>query len=638
MSKQGRMVLAVALVLGLAALGLVGVRRFRTKEPGRHGGAGFVKLEVPAAGYSLFDLGVVDANGDGNLDLFTTNHNARQTLAFGDGLGGFADGLVSSGLSQDPRFPAAEDADAEPALSSPGLYIYWYRRKLHVRGHGLESVESVRGRLEVTSSVVVRSQEGFRLDTTAKEVAPGLTRTRLRFEAQTGAGDRLLALRPRFIGVAVSFELDKRLPLASIYVGAGRVSPPAHRFTLFLKDRHGVAWADSDGDGRMDLFIARGGLKGEMKNFPETYSDELFRHTDGSFEDVTKTSGLAKQSCRARQVAWVDFDRDGRLDLYISCRNGAPQLHRQIARGPFAEVAAAAGLDTAADGSFLWLDADSDGDQDLFVAGAPAFRLYRNEGGRFQAEPIESGAAAAGPDSRRARPLGRPTVADYDTDGDLDIFVASPRGTALLLNEQGRYRLIEPPSLGLPAKARTANWVDFDNDGLMDLHLIPGGLYRQRPEGRFEATGWLDPQREAGSPIVDARCTWADFDNDGFRDLLMAVLEEKNRSGKRWTTSLYRNPGSKHHWLEIRLIGLPGNREALGARVTLRTVTGKQTGQPVGAAEGSLYSQGHYRLYFGLGDEQGVESVRVTWPDGKVQEVRRPRLDRLLEIPYQPAN
>ena len=146
MSKQGRMVLAVALVLGLAALGLVGVRRFRTKEPGRHGGAGFVKLEVPAAGYSLFDLGVVDANGDGNLDLFTTNHNARQTLAFGDGRGGFTDRLSSSGLSQDPQFPAAEDSDTEPALSSPGLYIYWYRRKLHVRGHGLESVESVRGR------------------------------------------------------------------------------------------------------------------------------------------------------------------------------------------------------------------------------------------------------------------------------------------------------------------------------------------------------------------------------------------------------------------------------------------------------------------------------------------------------------
>jgi hypothetical protein len=498
-------------------------------------------------------------------------------------------------------------------------------------------MEGVRGRLEVTSPVVVRSQEGFRVDTTGKEVAPEVVRTSLRFEAQAGGGDALLVLRPRFIGVAVSFELDKGLPLSSVYVGASRISPSAHRFELGLKDRHGAAWADWDGDGRTDLFIARGGLKGEMKNFPEVYSDELFRATGRGFEDVTKTSGLTKQSCRARQVAWVDFDRDARLDLFINCRNGPPQLHRQIAPGRFRDVAATVGLDKAEDGAFLWLDADSDGAPDLFVASAPAFRLYVNEAGRFRAETIEPGAAPAGPDSRRARPFGRPTAADFDSDGDADVFVASPRGNALLLNEQGRYRVLAPPSLGLPASARTASWVDFDNDGLVDLHLIPGGLYRQRPEGRFEATGWLDPQREAGSPIVEARATWADFDNDGFRDLAMAVLEEKNRPAKRWTTSFYRNPGSKRRWLEVRLIGPPGNREGLGAQVTLRTAAGKQTSQAVGAAEGSHYSQGHYRLYFGLGDEPAIESLRVTWADGKMQEVRKPRLDQLLEIPYQPA-
>jgi hypothetical protein len=184
--------------------------------------------------------------------------------------------------------------------------------------------------------------------------------------------------------------------------------------------------------------------------------------------------------------------------------------------------------------------------------------------------------------------------------------------------------------------------VDYDNDGLPDLFSFPQGLFRQRSDHTFEQTGLLafDPEEYPA-----AVANWFDLDNDGKRDLLLAV--NPGRSGKRpwwrvfgqpkeerprgWQLKLFRNVGASGHWLQVRVGGTNGNRQAIGARVTVVTRSGTQT-QEVGGAEGAFFSKGHYRTYFGLGADAQATAVRVRWPDGHEKELRDVKGDRLLVV------
>src|SRR5262249_7633273 len=153
------------------------------------------------------------------------------------------------------------------------------------------------------------------------------------------------------------------------------------------------------------------------------------------------------------------------------------------------------------------------------------------------------------------------------------------------------------------------------------------GLFRQRRDHTFEATGLLAlPPQKYMAAIVN----WADFDNDGRRDALLALNE--NFALWRWWEKLYKNSADKltgaedkfawklvayrnaiangNHWLEVRLAGKRGNAQAIGARVTLENPEGRQT-QVVGLNDGAFFSQGHYRLYFGLGAQYGAEKMTI---------------------------
>jgi hypothetical protein len=235
---------------------------------------------------------------------------------------------------------------------------------------------------------------------------------------------------------------------------------------------------------------------------------------------------------------------------------------------------------------------------------------------------------------------GKLIVADYDGDGDLDAFSVSKKGNTLLSNANGRYSPVDAASVGLPPESVSGNWVDYDNDGLTDFFSVPEGLFRQREDHKFVATNLLVlPSRKYMAAISN----WADLDNDGTRDALIAV--EENPSFWRWWEKpfispehlfkwqflAYRNVGAVNHWLEIKLTGSAGNRQAIGARVTVVTPGSQQT-QEVGINEGAVYSQGHYRLYFGLGPDKRVETVKIRWPDGYQQELKDIAGDTLLVI------
>jgi hypothetical protein len=270
--------------------------------------------------------------------------------------------------------------------------------------------------------------------------------------------------------------------------------------------------------------------------------------------------------------------------------------------------------------------------------------LYRNQAGSFTQENIVRRTAA------EAKKIGQSggnywfydgkfTLSDYDADGDLDAFSSSKRGNVLLRNDRGQLTAIGLDTVGLPQTSSTASWVDFDNDGLPDLHLVPQGLFRQRENHHFEETGLLASPPEQHQAAI---CNWLDFDNDGRLDVLCALDEnpdfkrwwewsrEPKRKG-RWEVSALRNAGPQNHWLQVELDGGPGNRQGIGAQVTVVTADRQQT-QEVGATEGSFFSQGHYRLHYGLGDSASPVRIAVRWSDGARQEMPNAAVDRLIKI------
>jgi hypothetical protein len=614
----------------------------------------------------LFDLGIVDADGDGDYDVFTSNHNYRQTILLAQPQGGYHDTLTAWGLDQNRDFPGWEQSFTAPVMDRPGLYIYWLGETLTLRAQGLDANQLVAGTLKMFSKIDVLRSQGFQLKQHTRAVADSpIPQTVIEFSVR---GDGQLELSPLSRGVPTDIEINPALATSKIFVGNQRTSPAGHVFSPFLRDRHGLAWADINADGHLDIAITRGGVGGTLRKLPQDLrqliQDELFvSDTATRFMDRTAALGITKKDCSGRHVEWVDFDADGRLDLFINCQDRGKsqgvfpkQLWRQDSDGRFQDVATEVGLGLPGHelNDFVWLDAEGDGDLDLLTTEGKGFFLFRNGSNHFQQEFIAKGAFAradvaglTGETNNYWRFDGKLSTADYDADGDLDIFAASKQGNSLLVNEQGRFVLTAPAASGLPAKSVAATWVDYDNDGLTDLYTLPGGLYRQEASHRFHASRLLTvPSHKYHAAIVH----WYDRDNDGKRDLLVAMNE--NNSLWRWwekpfktwddrfvwTLAAYRNLGSAHHWLNIDVKGPAGNRQAIGARVTVTTPQGDQV-QEVGGNDASYFSQGHYRLYFGLGPHARADRVHVRWSDGRSADYTNVAADRLLTlVPPTPAN
>jgi hypothetical protein len=602
----------------------------------------YAELGVPIQDYDLFDVGVVDINDDDLLDIFTANHSSRQSLLLNVGEGHFRDVLTAMDLDQDRRFPGSEDSLQEPEIDKPGLYIYRTNKWLHIRAHAVDKVTPVQGTLVFPWPATVREAPAT-IKISENSDSSGAIFTTVDFSLH---GDQELVLvgAEDIVEIPHSVMLNKSVDLSEVYIGMNRIPPDLHQFELMWRDRHGMAWSDYDGDGDIDLFMSRGGIKGRLDAFPFAISDELFKRIGPRYVDHTESSGLRKGNCPSRQVSWVDFDSDGDLDLYISCGRGTDpifpnQLFRHEDGHQFVDVAAELGLDFASASVFAWVDSDTDNDMDLLSVEDGGFFHYLNDGGEFEKRSI-------GTDLSPAKTY-KLTIADFDNDGDFDAFAVHGIQSILLLNTNGKYSVQVPSSLGLPDRARTANWVDYDNDGLIDLHVVPGGMYRQSPNHTFLKANILDYKGQHAK-IVDARSTWFDVDNDGYRDVILAAQTGpdlwqralRRLAGRtpnlsdRWQSSFFQYAGStNYHWLQIQLDGPAHNRQAIGARAYVTTSSGTQM-QQVGSAEGSQFSQGHYRLYYGTAESTNVSEVRVVWPDGQTQRLQNPAVDQLLHIVY----
>ena len=226
---------------------------------------------------------------------------------------------------------------------------------------------------------------------------------------------------------------------------------------------------------------------------------------------------------------------------------------------------------------------------------------------------------------RAGREAGQIALGDYDNSGTLDVLVTGKRRLVLLANRRGRLRPVSS-GLGLPRSAAAASFVDYDNDGRLDVSLAPQGLYRwDRRRGRYTATGVLRRPR-TGYAIVE----WMDYDNDGRRDPLIATSKREFSPSSRITR--HRNTTRAGHWLEVELTGSVRNRQAFGSSATVHLSRGREITQWVGQNDDARHSQGHYRLYFGLGGTRIVRRLVVRWPGGEKTRLRRVRGDRLLRI------
>lgn len=292
-----------------------------------------------------------------------------------------------------------------------------------------------------------------------------------------------------------------------------------------LADNHetrAAAWGDFDADGDPDLYVG----------FADPALPARVYRNDQKGSRFTNVAAAIGVNLRgvARQPAWVDYDGDGDLDLFAAFRDVANRLLRND-HGRFVDVTAASGIgDTRKTVSAVWWDFDRDGDLDLFTANqeGEANGLYRQERGRFTDVAVAMGVAGT---PRPAADGGvGPSVADFDLDGDFDLFVANYGPSALYRNEAGQSfaEVSKASGIDLSGHGVTSAWGDLDSDGLPDLYVgnfIAGQpLYRDALFVNGGAVGGLAAFAAALPDLMlkhDAThgVQFVDFDGDGRIDL-----------------------------------------------------------------------------------------------------------------------
>lgn len=438
----------------------------------------------------------------------------------------------------------------------------------------------------------------------------------------------------------------------------------------------GCCVGDYNNDGLADLYVTNYG------------ANVLYRNNgNGTFTDVTHHAGvsgnwdspvagrgpraLAQRPQFSSGCAFVDYDADGYLDLYVVNYvqfdiNANPECTRQGIRtyctpealsgdadilyhnngdGIFTDVTTKTGI-AASLGKGLGVvcgDIDNDGDVDIFVANdtTPNF-LYRNNGdGTFTEDALFAGVALS-EEGRAYSGMGA-NLGDFDNDGYLDIVITNfqDQVNSLYRNAQNGFfnDVSFAASIGeqsLPYLAWGVDFVDFNNDGWLDLFVANGhlddniaeidpvGIYAQ-PNQLFwnNKDDTFEVAEVTLSPRVSRGAAFGDIDNDGDVDIVVANLKD--------TPTVLRNDGGNtRHWLRVKLVGTHCTRDAIGARVTV--VAGDLT-QIRDAKSGSGYlSQNDLQLHFGLGDVKQVDKVTVRWLCGQIETFEDVKTNQVFVI------
>ncbi len=458
----------------------------------------------------------------------------------------------------------------------------------------------------------------------------------------------------KFVPPISTGEAPPSVPLNRLYRnrGDGTFEDVTERAGVGAPGRFstGAAAADYDNDGDTDLYVC---------NYGES---QLFRNNgNGTFTDVTKTAGVADPGRFAVTATFVDYDRDGFPDLYVGnyivfdpkynlfyapdgfpgplAYKGQPdRLYHNRRDGTFEDVSASTGIAQAVGRamSVVAADYDADGDDDVYVTNdATENFLFRNEGGRrFEQVALLSGVAYNGMGDSTASMAA--DFGDYDGDGRLDLFVSDNSFSSLYRNEGGIFADVVTTSGIAASNAQFVGWgsffFDFDNDGDLDIFKVNSDLSRlfgqehqmleNRGDGTFEDVS--DRLGEYFGRELRGRGTaHLDFDDDGDLDVVVANLGSP--------AVLLRNDGGhRKHWLSVRLAGGARSRDSLGAAV--RITAGGRTQVAFRRSASGYLSQNDPRLHFGLGEASVVDRVEVQWPSGRKQALEKVPANHVLVL------
>jgi hypothetical protein len=377
-------------------------------------------------------------------------------------------------------------------------------------------------------------------------------------------------------------------------------------------------WVDIDNDGSLDLYV-------------DNFQKDVIYHNQfpDKFEDITGKLNLQQ----GNRAVWADYDGDGWIDVYITraddfhrhAESPPNLLYRNTGKMNFCELSHQAGVGGRDDSySSNWIDYDLDGDLDLYVSNSneQPNRFYRNEGnGTF--EDISENLTIVDND-------GNSFWADYDNDGLFDLFIAEGEKSRLYKNlDDGHFE--DVTEIALTARfncgSNDATWVDFDNDGYLDLYFRDSCdsssqsepvLYRNNADGTF-----ADVANDIGLKPCEENhgFAWGDFEDDGDLDL---YLLNRNRN------ILYRNEGNQNNHIDLVLTGNQSNRFGIGALVKVVTGDLVQTHAiGIGLDHSASLAQS---LHFGLSDFRSIDSIIVRWPSGVVQDTANIAVNQKIRL------
>ncbi len=436
----------------------------------------------------------------------------------------------------------------------------------------------------------------------------------------------------------------------------------------------GVCVGDFDNDGFDDLFVTYYGRRNILYH----------NNGDGTFTDVTAKAGIGGPVRNwSTGCAFVDYDRDGKLDLFVAsyvdfnpANAGLPgsgpncmlkgvavfcgprglpparsHLYRNQGNGTFADVSAAAGI-TKTSACFglgvLTGDFENRGWPDIYVAcdTTPSLFFRNNGDGTFVERGVPAG-VAYDEDGREQAGMGV-SAADYDGDGLLDIFKTNFEDDVpdLYRNEGDGNFSFRTFDAKLGSNLRYLGWgggfLDYDNDGWPDIFIANGHVYPElekhnHPESPYRqrnilyhnsADGKFEDVTSTAGPGLDLRrsgrgVAFGDLDNDGKIEIL---VNNQNDA----PTLLHNESESPNHWISIRTVGTKSNRDGIGARLRVTTAEHSQI-QEVRSG-GSYLSQNDLRVHFGLGSATKVDQIEVRWPSGAVDKIQNEPADQHLTI------